>query len=126
MIAAGLAQPLLGGSVLVLTAAAAARGTWSPCGLSMVSAINPFSEVSRGHRYVVTVLWFVAGAVVGGALLGLGQLLHEEPERNDAEAADTVTEHVLTLLGMDADEAHRICQLPLPDIASLGHAGSAA
>jgi AcrR family transcriptional regulator len=68
----------------------------------------------------------LAMAVVGGALLGLGQLLHDEPDRNDADAADAVTEHVLTLLGMATDEAHRICQLPLPDIASLGHAGSAA
>jgi AcrR family transcriptional regulator len=57
-------------------------------------------------------------AVVGGALLGLGQLLHDEPDRDDAEATDKVTEHVLTLLGMDADEAHRICQLPLPELGS--------
>lgn len=57
-------------------------------------------------------------AVVGGTLLGLGQLLHDEPDRDDAEAADKVTEHVLTLLGMDADEAHRICQLPLPELDS--------
>lgn len=62
----------------VLTAATAttavvagARGTWSPCGLSMVSAINPFSERSRGHRYGLTCGWFVAGALVGGAGLGL-------------------------------------------------------
>src|SRR4051794_21199511 len=34
----------------------------------------------------------LALAVVGGALLGLGQLLHDEPDRDDAEAADTVTE----------------------------------
>ncbi|MDT5340642.1 MAG: hypothetical protein QOD90_6147 [Mycobacterium sp.] len=68
----------------------------------------------------------LAMAVVGGALLGLGQLLHDEPDRDDAEAADSVTEHVLKLLGMRADEAHRICQLPLPEIVSLGHAGSAA
>lgn len=54
----------------VLVAGAAARGTWSPCGLSMISAINPFSERSRGHRYWVTALWFAAGSVVGGALLG--------------------------------------------------------
>ncbi len=58
----------------------------------------------------------LALAVVGGALLGLGQLLHDEPERDGAEAADKVTEHVLKLLGMSADEARRICQLPLPDI----------
>jgi AcrR family transcriptional regulator len=68
----------------------------------------------------------LAMAIVGGALLGLGQLLHDEPERDDAQAADAVTEHVLTLLGMSADEAHRICQLPLPDLAGLGQAGSAA
>jgi AcrR family transcriptional regulator len=60
----------------------------------------------------------LAMAVVGGALLGLGQLLHDEPDRDDADAADSVTEHVLTLLGMSADEAHRICQLPLPDAGS--------
>lgn len=57
-------------AVLVLVAAAAARGTWSPCGLSMVSAINPFSERSRGHRYGWTVAWFVAGSLAGGAVLG--------------------------------------------------------
>ncbi len=60
---------LLTVSVLVAVVAAV-RGTWSPCGLSMVSAVNPFSESARGHRYPVTVAWFVAGAVAGGALLG--------------------------------------------------------
>jgi len=60
----------------------------------------------------------LAVAIVGGALLGLGQLLHDEPERDDAETADKVTEHVLVLLGMPADEARRICQLPLPDLDS--------
>ena len=68
----------------------------------------------------------LALAVVGGALLGLGQLLNDEPDRDDAEAADTVTEHVLRLLGMTPDEARRICQLPLPDFDSIGEAGSAA
>ena len=58
----------------------------------------------------------LALAVVGGALLGLGQLLHDEPDRDGADAADKVTEHVLRLLGMSADEARRICQQPLPDI----------
>ena len=58
----------------------------------------------------------LAMAVVGGVLLGLGQLLHDEPDRDDAETVDKVTEHVLTLLGMDVAEAHRICQLPLPAI----------
>ncbi|BDX34970.1 putative TetR-family transcriptional regulator [Mycobacterium antarcticum] len=62
----------------------------------------------------------LAMAVVGGALLGLGHLLHTEPDRDDADAADTVTEHVLTLLGMAPDEARRLCGLPLPDLATAG------
>lgn len=49
---------------------AAARSTWSPCGLSMLSSLTPFGERVRGHRYPVTAAWFVAGATVGGASLG--------------------------------------------------------
>lgn len=70
MIPASFGSPLLAVALLVLSAGAAARGTWSPCGLSMISAINPFSERSRGHRYAMTVLWFAGGAVAGGAVLG--------------------------------------------------------
>ena len=62
-------------ALLVLTIAAAVRGTWSPCGLSMVSAINPLAERSRGNRYWLTTIWFIAGAVLGGAGLGLGGAL---------------------------------------------------
>lgn len=57
---------------LVVAVVAAARGVWSPCGLSMLSSLNPVSEGSRGHRFWVTALWYVAGAVTGGALLGAG------------------------------------------------------
>ena len=53
-------------------AAGAVRSTWSPCGLSMLSSITPFGERSRGHSYRVTAAWFVLGAAVGGATLGLG------------------------------------------------------
>lgn len=67
---AGVFGPVLAVAVAVLVAGAAARGTWSPCGLSMVAAINPFSERSRGHRYWATAAWFVAGALAGGAALG--------------------------------------------------------
>lgn len=55
---------------LLVAAVAGARGTWSPCGLSMVSAINPMAERARGYRYGLTVAWFVTGALLGGALLG--------------------------------------------------------
>ena len=58
----------------------------------------------------------LALAVAAGALMGLGQLLADEPHRDDAQAADRVTEDVLRLFGMDADEAHEICQRPLPDL----------
>lgn len=56
---------------LVIALAAAVRSTWSPCGLSMLSTITPLAEAGRGHRYRSTAAWFVAGAVVGGATLGL-------------------------------------------------------
>ena len=68
----------------------------------------------------------VALAVAGGALLGLGQLLADGPERDDAEATDQVTEDVLRLFGMPADEAHEICQRPLPALDELAQPDSAA
>ena len=52
--------------------AAAARSTWSPCGLSMLSSITPFGERSRRHRYGATASWFVLGAIAGGLTLGAG------------------------------------------------------
>lgn len=51
--------------------AAAVRSTWSPCGLSMLSTITPLSERARGYRYGATAVWFVGGAAVGGASLGV-------------------------------------------------------
>jgi AcrR family transcriptional regulator len=61
----------------------------------------------------------LAMAVAAGALLGLGKLLQDEPERDDAMAADRLTEDVLRLFGLHAEEAHQICQRPLPDIGGL-------
>jgi MFS family permease len=55
---------------LVVACVAAVRGAWSPCGLSVLSSLNPVSERARGHRFRVTAAWYVAGAAVGGALLG--------------------------------------------------------
>lgn len=56
-------------SVAVL---AAVRGMWSPCGLSMLSSLNPVSEAARGNRFWITACWYVLGALLGGALLGTG------------------------------------------------------
>ena len=64
----------------------------------------------------------LALAVAAGALLGLGKLLQDEPERDDAAAADRVTEDVLRLFGLPADEAHEICTRPLPDLDKAGTA----
>jgi AcrR family transcriptional regulator len=62
----------------------------------------------------------LALAMAGGALLGLGKLLRDNPDRDDARAADTVTENVLRLFGLSAEEAHAVCQRPLPDDAFAG------
>jgi AcrR family transcriptional regulator len=61
----------------------------------------------------------LALAVAGGALLGLGKLLRDNPDRDGASAADTVAESVLRLFGLSADEAHAICQYPLPPLAEI-------
>lgn len=68
----------------------------------------------------------LALAVAGGALMGLGQLLHDEPSRDDALATDQVTADVLRMLGLRAKEAHEICRRPLPDIDELTRPDSAA
>ena len=68
----------------------------------------------------------LAMAVAGGALMGLGQLLSDQPDRDDAQATDDVTESLLKLFGLSAEDAHRLCEKPLPDLDELGAAGSAA
>ena len=54
--------------------------------------------------------------IVAGAALCLGQLLHDQPDRDDAQATDQVTEDLLRMLGVPADEAREICRRPLPDL----------
>jgi AcrR family transcriptional regulator len=68
----------------------------------------------------------LALAVAGGALLGLGNLLRNEPDRDDAETADRVTEDVLRLFGLPAEEAREICRRPLPDLDGFVQPDSAA
>ena len=62
----------------------------------------------------------LALAMAGGALLGLGNLLRDEPDRDDARAADSVTESVLRLFGLSAADARAVCRLPLPDLDYAG------
>ena len=68
----------------------------------------------------------LAMAVAAGALMGLGQLLQDEPWRDAALAADRVTEDLLRMFGLPADTAHEMCHRPLPHIDELPSPGSAA
>lgn len=64
-------------------------------------------------RFVVTDL-DLALTVVSGATLALAKLLLDEPDRDDAEATDTVTAHVLRALGVAEGEVAALIALPLP------------
>lgn len=65
-------------------------------------------------------------AMAGGALLGLGNLLRAQPERDDAAAADAVTRDVLLLFGMTPEQAAEVCTRPLPDLSELTQPNSVA
>jgi AcrR family transcriptional regulator len=68
----------------------------------------------------------LAMVIVVGAALCLGQLLHDHPDRDDAEATDQVTEDLLRMLGVAGQEAHEISQRPLPDPDALTRGDTAA
>jgi AcrR family transcriptional regulator len=68
----------------------------------------------------------LATVLAGGALLGLAKLLHDQPERDDAETTDQVAESLLRLFGMSAEDAHQICQVPLPDLSPIRDVGPVA
>lgn len=61
----------------------------------------------------------LALALVAGATIGLAQLLHDQPDRDDAESTDRMAEDLLRTFGLPDDEARRICRRPLPDIKML-------
>ena len=57
----------------------------------------------------------LALVAAAGAILCLGQFLHDNPDRDDAAASDQLAEDLLRMFGIPADEAHEICSRPLPD-----------
>ncbi|MBT2235793.1 TetR/AcrR family transcriptional regulator, partial [Nonomuraea sp. NEAU-A123] len=61
----------------------------------------------------------LAFVIAAGTALCLGQLLHTQPDRDDTQATDQITEDLLRTFGIPADEAHEICQRPLPDLDRL-------
>lgn len=62
----------------------------------------------------------VALMMVGGALLGLMQLLDADPHLDDARISDDYTRHMLLMLGLDSTEADRLVTLPLPAAPDIG------
>ena len=95
-------------------------------GLTLISAdrglapraLRDISVAGRAGRFTVDDPE-LSLSVAGGALLGLGQLLHDQPERCDVEAADRATRDVLIMFGMPADAAAEICRRPLPYLDEL-------
>jgi AcrR family transcriptional regulator len=79
----------------------------------------------RAGRFTVTDV-DLAMTIVAGAALCLGQLLHDRPDRDDAQATDQVTEDLLRMLGVAADEAHEICHRSLPTLDRSTEGGAAA
>ena len=61
----------------------------------------------------------VAVTMAAGALIALGQLLHDQPERDVEETTDRVTEELLRMFGVRASAGPSHLQLPLPDIDTV-------
>lgn len=101
----GLVMELLTLAAVGVAVVSAFRGTWSPCGVSMLSSITPLSERGRGNRYRVTVAWFIFGAVLGGLTLGtvaaLGALLVAALNLSLAAIATAVVLAAVVTLGSD-------------------------
>ncbi|MDO7867258.1 TetR/AcrR family transcriptional regulator [Nocardioides jiangxiensis] len=57
----------------------------------------------------------VTVAVIAGAALTLGQLIHDDPERDDAETTDRMLLDLLRMLGVKARDADRLVALELPE-----------
>ena len=61
----------------------------------------------------------LALVLAGGALFGLGTLLRERPERDDAAAVDEVAQNLLRVFGVTPARARALCEKPLPEMSSL-------
>lgn len=57
--------------------------------------------------------------IVAGAAIVLGHSIHGHPDVDDSALTDQVTEDLLRMLGLPADEAVRLSGLALPDVRAL-------
>jgi AcrR family transcriptional regulator len=62
----------------------------------------------------------IAVTMTGAALITLGQLLHDQPDRDVDATTDRVTEDLLRMFGVPRAQAHRICTRPLPQAGVQG------
>ena len=68
----------------------------------------------------------VAVAITAGALIALGQLLDDKPDRDVEQTTDRMTQDLLRMFGLPRRQAQRICTKPLPDLDRAQGNGSAA
>lgn len=89
-------------------------------------ALRDITMAARTGRFTITDPQ-LALTMAGGALLGVGHLLRDQPDRDDREAADLATRDVLVMFGVPASEATEICRRPLPNLDELtaSNSGSA-
>ena len=88
-------------------------------------ARRDIEAATKAGRFDVTDL-DVAVTMAAGALIALGHLLHDQPDRDVDETTDRVTEDLLRMFGMTRRQAQRICSMPLPDVDTARGDGSAA
>lgn len=87
-------------------------------------AARDIAAAARAGRFVVEDP-DLAMALVAGSLLGLGQLLLQQPDRDEADAADKMTVDILAALGLPRSEAEALCSRPMPlSAADLGNISS--
>ena len=82
-------------------------------------ARRDIEAAAKAGRFDVTDL-DVGVTMAAGALIALGQLLHDQPDRDVDATTDQVTGDLLRMFGLSAREAQQICALPLPEVTGAG------
>lgn len=78
-------------------------------------ALRDIKHAVEGGRFTVADPE-IALAMAAGSMICLGQLLHHDPSRDDAAAADQMTEDLLRAFGLSPADAHAVATRPLPDL----------
>ncbi|MGZ4584400.1 MAG: TetR/AcrR family transcriptional regulator [Mycobacterium sp.] len=68
----------------------------------------------------------LAVTLATGSMFALTQLLHEQPERDDARAADRLAADLLVVYGLSRREAQEVCVRRLPDLDDIMVEGASA